>query len=128
MSRILIVEKEFELRPALEFVLKPFGREVLWVTDAPQAKKTLTPEVALVIAEYGLSGKANGLDLWKECRKKLPDVPFLLMSGEPDSIFEELIRKGLECPEFLLKPFTAQDCRAVVSRLLKAQTADIQAA
>jgi DNA-binding NtrC family response regulator len=125
MPRILIVEREVELRPALEFVLKPFGLSTVWVPDSAAALKALENprDLGLVMADYACAG----IDLLKTCQREAPDLPFILMSASPDSVFEEMIRKGLECPEFLLKPYTAKDCRDVVSRLLKTP-ADAKAA
>ena len=121
MDKILMVEDDATLRDWFEAMLKGMGRDIDWVTKIEQARDLLNDPAqhyGLVVSDFNLHSKSTGLDLWQFCQKRMPDMPFLLISGAPDSLFHDMVRSGAPCPEFLLKPFGAREFKDVLQSML----------
>lgn len=116
-----MIEDEVSLRDWFEAMLHALDREVDWAPNADVAKQFLsdpTKHYDLIVSDFDLHSKQNGLDLWQYCQKKLPHTPFLLISGVPDHLFHNMIRSGAPCPPFMLKPFGAKEFRETLQELL----------
>ena len=116
-----MVEDESGLRDWFEAMFRTVGREVEWITSGELAEKLLQDESKrwdLIVSDFDLHSRLNGLDLWKLSQRRQPDTPFLLISGVPDHLFHQMIRSGAPCPEFLLKPFGAQEFQKTLEAML----------
>lgn len=118
--RILVVEDEPDLIDFFMTVLEPMGARIDWATTAEEAEAAVTEkDYGLVIADHRLAGERTGLDLYACCQRERPELPFLLMSGFSDQVFQALLKaQGLSCPTYLEKPFSVATCQRTVGQVL----------
>lgn len=120
---ILIVEDDAALKPLWLSVLDKVvpGAQIDWVLTEEAAERAIRNKIAvgelydLVIADIFLSGKRNGIDLWKRYGKDGCD--FIVVSGaSPEKVLS--LTKGEGSPIFLHKPIQAKACTEIISNLL----------
>ena len=116
-ERILIVEDDPDIQDILVEMLTPLCQAVKSAFTAHEAE-TLLKDATLVICDQLLENGNRGLDLYRICRERYPATPFLLMSGLPDEIFDQLVSEGVDCPPFLMKPFTRAQLQATLEEAL----------
>jgi CheY-like chemotaxis protein len=80
--RILLVDDDFPVRTNTAFMLSDLGHMVV---EAPSARAALDMlqadrDLDLVVTDYLMPGM-NVLDLAKEIRKNIPDLPIVLATG-----------------------------------------------
>lgn len=124
MGRILIVEDEENVRKNVGMVLKQGGYEVLEATDGEQAIATIQsyPQgfpVHAIICDLGLP-KVKGSDVIAFIRAKLPSIPVIVLTGQPDvqgAAF--LFKQGVV--DYLIKPAQPQTLLDAVRRAIGEQ-------
>ena len=120
--QVLLVEDDLCLQTALKRFFKTIADVRLqWVTNAEEALEYLgTHACDLVISDFTLPGKMDGLGLWVELNGKRRTTPFVLMSGLlPVQDFLRLSASLDNQPCFLPKPFLQSEFEEIVrSKLL----------
>ncbi|QFU17861.1 response regulator [Microvirga thermotolerans] len=110
---ILIVEDEMEVAFALQAMLEELGYLARIATDARQALKTLKArKLGLLLVDVAMPGPMNGAALAREARAALPDLPVLLITGNP-AVMED----ASEFP-LLRKPVVSRDLHVTIQRQL----------
>lgn len=107
--RILVLDNEVDIVHALASFLKPYDIEVVGVADTQAARGALGEASAdqgydLLLCDWRLSAGEDGLEFLLETRRRLPDMPLLLMTGETDP--ENLIRVRDTGVAAVFKPVT----------------------
>ncbi|GEM_PF-1513233 len=102
---VLLVDDEPEVRQAVAALLRDLGCRVLVADGAEKALRQLEHGMPLHVAvlDYAMPGM-NGVELAARLRRRLPDLPVLLMSGYLSS---ESLPAGWSAP-VLKKPFTPE--------------------
>jgi DNA-binding NtrC family response regulator len=124
MGTILIVENEEHVRKTVGLVLKQGGYEVIEVADGEQAihtiqSETIGPSVHAVICDLGLP-KLSGNEVIAYLRSKLPSVPIIVLTGQPDVRgAAQLFKQGVV--DYLIKPAQAQTLLDSVRRAIGEQ-------
>jgi CheY-like chemotaxis protein len=125
--RILVVEDDLCLLPALARILKSVDRrvEVAWATDLEEAFLKLREVEAgdaedfdLILSDLSLPGRQSGATLWDYVRRFRPGRRFAFMSGTPAHEYLKMFLGSPEVPPFMGKPFRPRDCREFVQGLL----------
>jgi EAL domain-containing protein (putative c-di-GMP-specific phosphodiesterase class I) len=81
--RVLIVDDSPMVRRALTAMLEARGIEVEVAVDGAQALAILEPErLDLILSDIWMPG-VTGIDLLRQSRSRDPDLPVLLMTGDP---------------------------------------------
>lgn len=120
-STILIVDDEPAVRAALRRIVSRSGFRVLEAEGAADALEQIdaegAPRPAAAILDYNMPDVA-GVDLARALRKRLPDLPILLLSG---GVADEEIQAALD--EGVLwaytgKPWNLQWLRDAVSAMV----------
>lgn len=113
---VLVVDDEPLIRMVMAETLLDAGFEVLEASDAHEALRLFdaASEVAVVLTDIDMPGGLNGLDLRDQLQGRAPNVPVVVTSGRGD-----IVRKQALGPQFLAKPFTADDLVSVVVACLK---------
>ena len=128
-GRILIVEDDSEFVKVIQRFLKMYSNEFV-VHAAPTGEEALKylqgAPYDLVIIDYTLAGRANGLYVWEFCRKKHPNVPILMMSGLPVEQFLEMMNGHRTIPRFLSKPFQRADLQRVIVETFRSKSNESQ--
>lgn len=114
----LIVEDEFYLGRILAQTLVTEGYEAQAVTDVDAAIESLQKhKPSIIISDIYLPGK-TGLDFFTFCQEHFPDIPFILMTGNPDlEIAVDFLKRGAY--DYILKPFLMKDFIRKVNMVLE---------
>ena len=101
---VLCIEDQARALDIRKKVLEQDGYDVIGVTSADDALKTLRDfPICATIADHMLSG-TTGVELAKKMKKLKPDVPIILFSGSlPERLdgVDVFINKGEPTSEFL---------------------------
>ncbi len=102
--RVLVVEDDDALREAVCFTLELAGHQVVGVDGGPAALQVLENQVFnLVVSDLRMQ-PMDGLELLGEIRRRLPQLPVLLMTAYGDVEKAVAAMRGGAC-DFLMKPF-----------------------
>ncbi|MCA0042208.1 response regulator transcription factor [Celeribacter litoreus] len=117
---IILVEDEDNIAIAIEILMERAGYDVVHVRDGAQALPNIRAQSpALVILDVTLPG-LSGYEICQQMRldPALVDIPVLIMSARAS---EPERRKGLAMGAdlFLTKPFSMDEMRASVTRLIE---------
>lgn len=116
---VLIVEDDANLREALFDTLNSDVLPVLTADSGPRALEILNREtVGLVISDLQME-PMDGAALLQQIRQQHPALPAVLMTahGTIENAVDA-IRNG--AADYLVKPFAAEDLKAVVARYMRA--------
>ena len=117
-KRVLIVDDNAELRRGFCRMLRNAGHELTEAIDgADAARLARTQRFDLVVSDVHMPDM-SGVELLKLVRESDPDVPVLLISGEPDL---DSALKAVEygATEYLAKPVQLEKFRTSVARALE---------
>jgi DNA-binding NtrC family response regulator len=116
-GEILVVEDDPTLRRITQHIVEELGAKTVTFETADEALVYLlqsSQHCCLVIADYGLPGQINGMELIRLVREKWPSVRSLLMSGY------ELLPATVPAPTvYLQKPWTIDELLVAVAGLLQ---------
>jgi DNA-binding NtrC family response regulator len=104
-KRILVVDDEESVRTLCSRILTNQGYSVDTVTNADLALERVALEsFDLVISDYRMLGKLNGLTLSHAIKQFFPHIEIILMTAYPavDTAVELLRMGGMD---YLIKPF-----------------------
>ncbi|HSP24601.1 MAG TPA: response regulator [Saliniramus sp.] len=119
--RILVVDDDVLIQMATSDMVLDLGHEVLEVGSGGGALELLRggEKIDLVITDQAMPGM-SGLELAREIRSFLPDMPILLASG-----YGDLPDNHLDLP-LLGKPFRMEDLAAKIDLVLGGPRAEAQ--
>lgn len=127
MKKILLVDDEAAIRSMLSVLLKTETRTFVEASNGTVAQEILeTDSFDLIISDV-IMPDCDGIELVMAIRRKLPEVPVIIMSGGGRvhaSHYLNLAEK-LGAARVFEKPFNAQDLRAAVTELLGETTAPV---
>jgi DNA-binding NtrC family response regulator len=124
MGRVLIVDDEEHVRKTVGLALKQGGYEILEAVDGDQAIAMIQSSptgfsVHAIICDIDLP-KVNGHDVIAFIRAKLPSVPVIVLTGQPDvQGAASLFKQGVV--DYLIKPAQAQTLLDSVRRAIGEQ-------
>ena len=124
MGRVLIVDDEEHVRKTVGLALKQGGYEILEAVDGDQAIALIQSSptgfsVHAIICDIDLP-KVNGHDVIAFIRAKLPSVPVIVLTGQPDvQGAASLFKQGVV--DYLIKPAQAQTLLDSVRRAIGEQ-------
>ena len=113
--RVLLVEDNVEVGRFSTQVLQDLGYQTVWATTAADALAKLGDgsEFDVVFSDVVMPG-ISGIDLAKQIRSRLPDMPVVLTSGYSHVLAEE----GAHGFELLHKPYSAEQVSRVLRRAI----------
>ncbi|MDD9940847.1 MAG: PAS domain S-box protein [Myxococcales bacterium] len=111
---VLVIEDEPQVRSVIVSQLRRLGYRPLEACDAMTGIEALEANrgVALLLTDVMLPGDADGIELARRCRARLPGLAVVFMSGYPSSAGASLTTGTL----FLKKPFNQDE----LARMLRA--------
>ena len=83
MMRVLIVDDEKSIRTTLQIFLERDGYEVETAETAMQALEMIGRQPCDILISDIIMPRMSGVEFLDEVKKILPDVPVLMMTGEP---------------------------------------------
>jgi two-component system nitrogen regulation response regulator NtrX len=118
MARLLLVDDEPHFRTYLGRILEADGHEVRTAADdvgALAALEGFAPD--LLIADWMLRSKADGLAVAASLRLRHPGLAVVLITGHPvDELARHLADSNIAA--VVEKPFASSEIREVVARVL----------
>ncbi len=125
---VFVIEDDLELSAVIDRILISIDStlKLEWATTAEEAIQTLekvskTKEgnpYDLMICDIYLEGAITGLDLWKYCRAKYPNMKIIIISGIEFEKLTSLLDSKEAAPLFLSKPFSVSDLSNLLEGLL----------
>lgn len=115
---IFVVDDTPELTEMAEIVLSNAGYRCKIFSDPQEVVKTIlsggeSPD--LLLTDYDM-GAMNGLELVEECRRTLPDLKVLLLSGTIEAAI--ILKHSVKVNQFLGKPYQPAQLVALVKSIL----------
>ena len=128
-KRVLLVEDDLSLEQMFDAVFHDIDPEieVEWVTSAEEALKriehaTMTRQGGLpfdlLVIDIFLDGVLNGADLWKQCHRRFPGMPAVVISALPWYRFHEFIETRQDRPRYIEKPLRLNECRQTLRQMI----------
>lgn len=118
---VLLVEDEKFAAKLERLILKQLGiTNVLEAANGADAIAMLRQGVAcdLIISDMNMPG-VDGIALLEEVRRLRPALPFILLTGDPDSLrLQEAMAKG--CDRYVAKPCQPEQVRDGILAALRA--------
>ena len=108
MSKILVVDDERSIRSTFEIFLSKEGHEVFLAEDANNAKRiNVEQDLDLIITDI-IMPKMTGIDLLASIKAIKPDIPVIVMTGEPTvETAKEAVKN--DANDYLIKPVTKEN-------------------
>lgn len=119
-GKVLLVDDDTLVRDAMRHVLQSIGFLVLAASDGLEAMEIIHAEgnsLNLLLADYTMPNM-DGIELMRQCRQVLPDLPVVLMSGLTD-VATNLQPAEAKSIIVLHKPFTTSVLRGVLRQAME---------
>ena len=117
-ATVLVVEDETDVRELVYHQLALAGYTALQAPDGESALEVLRQRpIALLLADFGLSGALNGRELAEQARAYQPGLKVLMITGSASCELTGLP----ETYALLEKPFTSDSLLAAVQKLLRTE-------
>jgi len=119
-KKILIVDDEKNIRLTLSQALETLGMPVQTAGDGEEALQTLQDsDFSLVLLDLKLPGM-DGLEVLRRIRVSWPKIPVIMITAH-GSIEYAVEAMKLGAIDFIRKPFSPGEIRALVSQVLKSK-------
>lgn len=113
MTKILIVDDEWEIRKTLEYFLDKLGYQAILAGNADEALvKIKTDPPALILLDYFLPG-LSGQDLIDVIRQEVSQTPIFIMTGS-DQVTQLKDPATIGVDRIIAKPFELDDLEAKI--------------
>jgi len=117
-GQVLVVDDEPYMREVVSALLEAAGHCPHMAENGRQALKILsTTPIDVVVADISMP-EMDGLTLLREATREHPDVPVVLLTGQP-SVEAAVNALRLGARDFLLKPSNAREITGVVEQQLR---------
>ena len=116
-AHILIIDDDAVACEFLQEALSREGYEVVAYTSALEALKQDLSRYDLLMSDIRMPGM-DGLQFLSQVQKKWPELPVILMTayGSLETTMEAI---SLGAWDYISKPFSPDDCRAIVKKVLE---------
>jgi CheY-like chemotaxis protein len=120
--KILVADDSLTVQKVVSITLASYDYELVECKDETQLNEQLViGGVSLLLLDLNLSEQKSGYQVAKEAKKKLPNLPIILLLGTFDSVDEEKFNDaGLS--ERIVKPFESNSFTQKIQSLLEADT------
>jgi response regulator RpfG family c-di-GMP phosphodiesterase len=118
-AKILIVDDEEIIRQVFSELLQQTGFDVDTAEDAKTAQALLDTHLYDVVVSDIIMPGMSGIELLKLQKEAAPDVPFVLVTGQPNlDSASEAIRTG-SAVDYLIKPVSGPELYKTIARAVE---------
>ncbi|MFZ2448076.1 MAG: response regulator [Syntrophobacteraceae bacterium] len=116
MARVLVVDDDEDLLFLISEYLDAYGFDFDIANSAALARRRLKEfRYDAIISDLNMPGE-TGLDLFRHVSARYPELPFVLMTGCPDSrVKREALRLGVS--GYVEKPFHLSDLVRIIATI-----------
>ena len=119
LGRVLVVDDEADIRKSVRLMLTKAGFDVVEAEDGEKAIKEIRSGDNPVMVDAILCDihmpKVNGVEAIAFFRQQFPQVPVIVLTGEPDvKGATELMKQGVV--DYLIKPVSSEKLTSVVTK------------
>lgn len=123
MAKILVIDDEEAVRQLVEEMLALAGHDVAGAADGVQGLAHIRAQMPDAIITDLLMPNKEGIETIREVKRLAPDLPILVISGDPGSALYMEMAKLLGAHSSLAKPFRSDELLATVDRMLARRAA-----
>jgi CheY-like chemotaxis protein len=124
MTKILVVDDEKNIRWILVQCLEEAGYEAISAIDGEQGLEKLKENPDLILLDMKLPG-IDGLEVLRQARQQYPTLPVIMITAHGTiQTAVEAMKEG--AVDYLQKPFTPEEIRAIVKRVLERQALPLE--
>jgi DNA-binding NtrC family response regulator len=105
------------VRPGLAWEYVTSGEAALDLIRRRSTERGGAP-YRLVVSDLCLEGDTSGFDVWQECQRLYPEMPFVMTSGLSIDRYRAAWKDQTRCPKFLPKPSSLAGYQAVLGEYL----------
>lgn len=117
-AKILLVEDDQDVAEFLRLTLVDMNLDVLTANDGEEGSAIfLHEEPDIVLSDLKLP-KKDGFELLQEIKSIRPKIPYILMTGYYDSIYNEHALKIFMADKILHKPFGREELELCINKIL----------
>ena len=110
---ILVVDDEIGIRQLTEMSLAGIGYNPIICENSEQAIPHIS-SADLLITDLNMPGGINGAELTKIAKREKPNMPVIIMTGDPGDIPADHLADKVIC-----KPFEFEQLKEVIADLLQ---------
>jgi DNA-binding NtrC family response regulator len=125
---LLVIEDDLSMIQLIDTILDGMQDGLQWeyVTSGEAALALINRRGAyrgdspydLVLTDIFLEGETNGIDVWMECQKRYPDMPFVMTSSLTLDRYFAILRGVRNCPVYMPKPLSVNRFHAIFEEYL----------
>jgi DNA-binding NtrC family response regulator len=126
-ANILIVDDDRSIRRALERALEPLGFRIVTARDGVEARAAIeTAPIDLALLDLRMP-RLDGMALMRELARTHPDVRVIILTAH-GTIEDAVEAMKLGAVDFVQKPFSVNEIRELVARVLARRSLDVAGA
>jgi DNA-binding response OmpR family regulator len=122
VSRLLVVEDDPDIGPALRQALQTQGYDVRLASTAAQAQQEAQAGADLVLLDIGLPD-LDGVELCRRLRRALPEAVLVVLTAR-DSEIDVVVGLDAGADDYLTKPFRLAELLARIRAHLRRRVSD----
>ena len=121
MAKILLVDDEESIRVTIGEFIREEGYEVQTAENVTEAFELMKKQNFDVIVTDIIMPKITGIELLKKMHETSPDIPIVMMTGEPEvKTASAAVRAGAF--DYLAKPISSDAIKKVIRNAVKTKT------
>jgi CheY-like chemotaxis protein len=116
-ATVMIVDDDPDIRSVVHFMLTKAGYRVMEASDGEAALARMksggaAEDIATIICDLQMP-YMNGAEMIAHLRSHYPNIPYLIMTADPDFLLTEVLAKQGVC-DYLIKPLSKEKLLAAV--------------
>jgi DNA-binding NtrC family response regulator len=125
---LLVIEDDLSMIQFIDTILDDMHEDLDWeyvtsgeaAIDLIKRRGTFRGDSPydLVITDIFLEGETNGIDVWIECQKRFPDMPFIMTSSLSLDRFAQILRGVGNRPVYMPKPLSVNRFQTIFKEYL----------
>ena len=106
-----------DVKPGLEWEYVTSGEDALNLIER-RGRERAGPPYRLVMSDLFLEGDTTGFDVWRECQRVYPEMPFVVTSGLSVERYRAVWKDAATVPQFLPKPLSIDRYQSILGEYL----------
>jgi DNA-binding response OmpR family regulator len=118
MAKVLIIDDEPQVRRLIRQMLTRAGHDVAEASDGAEGLASVRADLPDIIITDIMMPNKEGIETIRDVRREAPELPILVISGNPGSDLYMQMARMLGAHAALAKPFRSSELLRAVDDLL----------